>query len=71
MEPGAEIKFCLHLYRVEFKFRPRLGACKDKISRSHALFCQRHGLQKPARLIIYVAQALSRIGAILNKIKQR
>nr|WP_314118535.1 hypothetical protein [uncultured Campylobacter sp.] len=42
MEPGAEIKFARVYTRAEFKFRPRLGACKDKISRSHAPFCQRH-----------------------------
>ena len=68
MEPDAEIKFARVYARAGFKFRPRDGACRDKISRLPVLFRQRHGLQKSACLIIYAAQALSRIGAILGKI---
>ena len=68
MEPDAEIKFCLHLYRAEFKFRPRLGTYRDKISRPHALFWQRRSRVKTRLLSIYAVQALSHIGATLYKI---
>ncbi|WP_297881606.1 hypothetical protein [uncultured Campylobacter sp.] len=70
MEPDAEIKFARVYTRAEFKFRPCRGVCKDKISRSHALFVK-DTAAKTRPPFSYAVQALSRIGATLDKIRQR
>jgi len=70
MEPGVEIKFARVYTRAEFKFGPRLGVCRDKISCSHALFVK-DTAAKIRPPFICVAQAASRIGATFDKIRQR
>ncbi|WP_297950493.1 hypothetical protein [uncultured Campylobacter sp.] len=52
MEPGAEIKFARVYTRAEFKFRPRLGACRDKISRCSCCFGK--GTASKTRLLDYL-----------------
>ena len=67
MEPDAEIKFARVYTARSLNLDRAWVLAKIKFYAARAVSSKTR-LPKPARLIIYTAQAMSRIGAILDKI---
>jgi len=71
MEPGAEIKFRPRFMLAQSLNLDRAWALAEiKFHARTRCFVKDIWQPKSARLIIYAAQAVSRIGAILDKINQ-